>query len=273
MLFFVCLLFTNQIYGEEGAKKEPTLFDKAEKLWKEENPFKEKKQEAKGEGKETESVPSPAADPKEDSLSRGDFRLIPKIGLGTLGVRTASGHSPSGGAFIGILGDKRFTPSPWAFESGIGLIAISGKNSFETLSLSYWMFPFNAHYYFAPISKNSKLYLKSGLALLLLSSANSCIGSCSGGGGGGSHHGDKVSTSALSTDRSVNGAFKSSDLLFSLGVGADFLIFKSFLLDSFWITLETDYSRSLMNTANSNEYGGSSYNEGFMFTLGLALDF
>lgn len=229
---------------------------------------------------EVEDAPAPAATPAEGRDSH--WRHMVLLGAGTLSMRgngaanvLSRDYKSGSGAQIGLIENYRPNTN-WGIEFGLKLMGFTrkSKTSKLDLSLTYLALPFEVRYKIIPMFKRSGIYLKGGLTYLLLLTASVEDRSSGSSGSGDGHDWDwDDAYPSPPTKGSYRGSFNKTDILASLGAGADFLLFQ--VRDSFNMSLlpELMYYRGLTTISKSGEFGGRVYNEGYLVNLNVAFGF
>jgi len=197
------------------------------------------------------------------------------IGLGTLALQGNSGsvleknYEASSSVQLNLAFEKTVSDLG-SFEMGLTFLSVSSelKNAVNTdMRLAYLAIPLFYKHSVAPVGQYSNFYFKGGLIPLMLldASVDSCTNVLCGA--------DSDLDAWLTKSQSISSSFQKYSLLGVAGAGINFLVFKEFLLDSFWLNTDLSYMQGLSNVNRGTELGQDVKISGVQLQVGLAFSF
>lgn len=253
-----------------------------EKSWKRpgDKPKEEKNELSTGQEPEsstpTEVAPTPEAETeiKTPFNPHGEkFHLKGGIGDVTLKGNSESvlerNYKSTGNVELGFSFETP-TSQTDSIDAGLSLMLFGAKlnsSSSTTLNLSYWAFPVFYKMSVAKVKDYSSIYIKFGGVPLVLNNAsvNTCDSSLCGN--------DSDLDTWLTKRESATSSFQSYSILGAVGAGFNFLLFKEFIVDSVWFTVDASYFTSLANINKGSDLAKELKLSGAQVSVGLAITF
>jgi hypothetical protein len=294
--FILVLCLVNKSWGDEAPVKKKPLFDRAVEFLGQSKPEattevkkvpspKSESVEAPAAPKEAVKPPEPAKaaitpEPKKADLAPQNFeadqnRFHFSLGFGNLALKGNSrsvleeNYSPASSAALGLNYEILFSKNS-SFQTGLNFLVLGSDlklSSSTELNLSYLAIPLIYKRAVAQIRDYSNFYLMAGAVPLVL--LNASVDTCSSLACGN----DAELDAWLTERRSETDSLQRYSLLGNVGAGFNFLLFKEFIINSLWLTMDLSYSQSLTSINKGNKLGSSIKIEGAQGTLGLAIAF
>lgn len=283
--FILVLGLTDQSGAEEAPVNKKPLFDRAVEFLgqsnspnttevKKESSPKTVPAEAPTAIKEPAKPPQPAkVDLAPPTFEADHNRFHFLLGFGNLALKGSSqsvlekNYNPGSSAALGLNYEILFSKES-SLQTGLNFLILGSDLKLSTsteLNLSYLAIPLIYKRAVAQIKDYSNFYLMAGAVPLIL--LNASVDTCSNPACGN----DAELDAWLTQSRSETDSFQRYSLLGTVGAGFNFLLFKQFIIDSLWLTMDISYSQSLTSINKGNKLGSSVKIEGAQGTLGLAI--
>lgn len=287
ILSFLLISFTCiQLALAQEKESSTPLIDKASEWWEKANPFKkdEKSQQQDGKKAATPSIATPKSPAKETpSLveERNETRTAPKnrfhvnLGIGNVTLQGNSGsvveknYDAKSSAHLG-LNYEIITSEQSSFETGLSFLLLSSQLKYSSsthMNLNYLAIPLVYKRVLSKVAEESNFYGKVGVLPLILlgASVDTCSSTLCGA--------DSDLDAWLTKSRSISDSFQKYSALGTVGLGFNFLIFKEFIIDSFWFNADLSYNYGLTSINRGSELGSDVRISGAALSLGLAISF